>query len=66
MVTCETCPYPHRCQPLEKCLAGKIEGEQVILETPAPMNVITMTGTGTTAPKFKGKKKAKADGKKEK
>jgi hypothetical protein len=59
MVTCETCPYPHRCQPQEKCLAGKIPGEDVVLPEPVAMNVMTTVGTGTTQPKFKAKKKAK-------
>jgi len=59
MKLCDTCPTPDRCNRREKCYAGKMPVEDIVLAQPEPMQVMTTDGFGWTSKPKKSKKKAK-------
>ena len=58
MELCKNCPYPHRCEPQQRCIAYKKGGASVTLPEPVPHPVITSNGIGMTGKIKTGKKKA--------
>ena len=58
MNLCEHCPYPHRCEPQQRCIAYKKDGVSVTLPEPVSHAVITSSGIGMTGKTKPKKKKA--------